>query len=118
MSDNEALVGAVAVTVVALAFVVRSILSYKGKFDAVAKFDHYLPFAVMAAKWVETQVPDNFGAGTDDPKTARAAHKLDMFLKKFMETVEKQTGDKPTEELKKEAMRWSVELAERMKGKK
>jgi len=114
MSNEQALMGAIAVIVVCLIFAVRSLLIYKGKLDLVGKFDHYKPFAIIAAKWVEKNVPDDYGKGQEDPKTARALHKLDVFLKKFIDMTEKATGVKPTEELKKEAMKWSAELAERV----
>jgi hypothetical protein len=60
-------------------------------------------------------VPDDYGANAEAPSIARAAHKLDLFLKKFAETVEKVDGTAPSDALKKEAMKWSVELAERVK---
>jgi hypothetical protein len=118
MTDAQAMMGAAAVIAVCLAFVVRAILAYKGKTELVGKFDHYKPFAVMAAKRVEKQVPDDFGKGAEDPAYAKAAHKLDLFLKKFVEVVEKVDGTSPNDDLKKEAMKWSVELARRVKDKK
>ena len=114
MSDPQALMGAIAVVVVCLTVIVRMILVYKGKMDLVGKFDKFKPYAIMAAKWVEAKVPDDYGANEEDSKTAKAAHKLDMFLKKFLELSEKFGGEKPTEELKEEAMKWSVELADRV----
>jgi len=114
MQDQVVLFGAISIALVALSFLIRTLLIWKGQNEIVNKFDHYLPFAIAAAKWVEATVPDDFGADAEDSATTRAVHKLDLFLKKFTETVQRFDGKEPSEELKKEAMRWSVELAERL----
>ena len=118
MSSEQILFGCLGVIVACAVLATRGLLAYFGRFKLVDKFDHYFPYAVMAAKWVERNVPDDFGAGADDPKLKNAAHKLDLFLKKCIELVETQTGEKPSETLKREAMKWSVALAERLGGGK
>lgn len=116
--DNTELVIALGSIIAACALIItRAVLAYYGKAKAVASFDQYKPFAIAAAKYVEEKVPDDYGAEAEDTATARAVHKLDLFLKKFSETVEKFDGKAPNEALKTEAMKWSVELAERLSGK-
>ena len=115
MSDVQSMMGAIAVIVVCSLFVIRAILVYKGNTKLFGKFDKYFPFAVIAAKWVEEKVPDDFGSNEEDKSVAKSVHKLDLFLKKFLELTEKHTGMPATEELKAEAMKWSAILADRMK---
>jgi len=112
--QDEILMGAVAVVAVCSVVVARAALRYFGRNDAAGKVDKYFPYAVMAAKWVEEQIPDTYGADEEDPKTAKAVHKLDLFLSRFAENVERFTGDKATDEMKAAAMAWSVELAKRL----
>lgn len=114
MGTEELVISAAAIIVFCVLLVAQSVLAYMGKIKAVQAFKKYKPYAVMAAKWVEETIPDEFGANEEDSKTARAAHKVDMFTKKFLENVEKYTGDKTTKALQAEAMEWSVELAERL----
>lgn len=114
MNTEQIIAGAVAVVVVCAIIITRAILVRLGKGDAVANMDKYLPYAVMAAKYVEEKIPDNYGAGAEDPTTAKAAHKLDLFLRKFSENVEKFTGDKATEEMIDAAKGWAATLAERV----
>jgi len=114
VETTELVTALVAIIGACIMIVTRALLAYLGKSEAVKKFDHYKPFAIAAAKWVEEKVPDDYGADAEDTATARAVHKLDMFLAKFNETVVKFDGKEPSEELKREAMKWSVELAERL----
>jgi hypothetical protein len=114
----ELVVGLAAVIVVCGTFVLRALLA-RYKPDAYTKYEKYYPYAIMAAKWVEKQVPDAYGADLEDSGTAKAAHKLDLFIKKFLENAEKLGGAKPNDAaLKAEAMRWSVELANQLNAKK
>jgi len=118
LSNGTILYAAIGVTVACMLFVTRTILSHFGKDKLIKSFDKYKPYAIMASKWVEKNIPDNYGAESGDPTTARAIHKLDTFLKKFTEIVRITEGIDPTDALKNEAMNWSVELAERMNMKK
>jgi len=114
MDKNEIMMYAIGVVVACALYVARVVLAYYKVEGAVRAFDKYKPFAVMAAKWVESQVPNDYGVNTSDPSTARALHKLDLFLQKFNEIVKIQEGAEPSKLLQHEAMNWSVELAERM----
>ena len=80
----------------------------------LAGFNKVEAYATLAAKWVEEKIPDDYGKDDEAPKYAKAAHKLDQFLKKFMETYEKFEGKKPTEAMIDEAKSLSVDLAERV----
>lgn len=118
MEDSDMLWTLVAVIFGAVLYVARSIALHYGSAVLQERMAKYLPYAMMAAKWVEEKVPDDYGAGTDDPKTAKALHKLDLFLKKFNEIVTAAEGKAPNEALKAEAMKWSTELAARLSAKK
>jgi len=114
MDNAELMAYAIAAVAVCMVIITKAVLSYMGKQKAVDKINKYFPYAVMAAKYVEKNVPDDYGTNDEDSTTAKAAHKLDLFLKKFVENVEKFTGAKANDELKAAAAKWSVELAEKV----
>ena len=116
MSDTEALYGAIAVIVACVVYIVRFILTVK-KPDAVAAFDKYKAYAVMAAKYVEAKVDDDYGTAGDATGVAKALHKLDVYLKKFNELVKDNENEIPSAELIDMAKVWSVELANRVTNK-
>jgi len=114
MEDVQAFWGAVGVAVACGLFIGRYVLAYFDRKSMVKAYDAYRPYAIMAARWVENQVPDDYGTDENDSSIAKATHKLDMFLKKFSQIVAVQEGEAVDENLRREAMAWSVELAERM----
>ena len=59
------------------------------KKDKMAKI---MPIVIAAFNWVEKKIPDNA-----DSNSEKWVDKLDLFLKKFIEEYEKQTGSKPSE---------------------
>ena len=118
MTNEQIVMYAAAVILVCVLYVARKLLVHFGKVSLASQYDQYLPYAITAAKWVEETVPDDFGAGADDPKVEKMAHKLDLFLKKFAEIYAKVEKKDPGPELIAEAKAWSVELAERMNAEK
>ena len=117
MDKYEIIVGAAAVICACAVYVARAVLVYLGKMSLVGKFDSYKPYAVMAAHWVEKQIPDDYGAGESDPKIAKGLHKFDMYLKKFSELVTVMEGENPNPALIEEAKKWSAELAKQAESK-
>jgi len=117
MSDAQALYGAIAVISACVVFIARAIIAAKSGAEVVAKFDKYKVYALLAAKWVEAQVPDDYGTEEDASKVAKGVHKLDMYLKKFTELVGEKENTMPTGELIDMAKAWSIELSDRV-GKK
>lgn len=114
MSDAQALYGAIAVISACVVFIARAVIAAKKGVEAVEKFDEYKPYALLAAKWVENRVPDDYGVAEDATKVAKGLHKLDLYLKKFTEIVRDNVDVAPTKELVDRARAWSVELAERV----
>lgn len=114
LDDPMTLYALIGLVVACLLWVARSVLIYFNKAD---KFLKYYPFAVMAAKWVENNIPDEYGSHDADPVYAKAAHKLDVFLRKFVEYVKIFEGEKANQKLIDKAKEWSVKLADRV-GKK
>lgn len=113
--ETEIMYGALGTIVACVIYVSKVILSYLKKDGIVKGYETYKPYAIMASKWAEKQVPDDYGADSEDPATARAIHKLDVFLKKFNDVVTIQDGVEPSQGLKDEALKWSVELAKQIK---
>lgn len=114
INDVEALMGAVATIAAALLYLARVLVRRFASEEKARKFQKYMPYAMMAAKKVEELTPDDFGTGPDAGRIARGAHKLDLFLREFENAVRVYEGEDPSQDLKEEAMRWSVELAERV----
>ena len=114
MTDVQAFYGAIALVVLAIVYIIRVVLEYKGKFEDAKNLEKYKTYAVMAAKKVEGLIPDDYGAGSSDPTVAKAAHKLDLFLKYFSDNVKTFEGENVTEKLIDKAKEWSVELADRV----
>jgi hypothetical protein len=81
----------------------------------VAAFDKYKAYAVIASKFVEAKIPDDYGTTSDATGTEKSLHKLDLYLQKFVELVKENENALPTEQLIDMAKAWSVELAERLK---
>ena len=114
MSDDQTLYGAIAVVVACVVYLTRFILTLK-KPESVAAFDKYKAYAVIAAKYVEAKIDDDYGTAEDATGTAKSLHKLDLYLKKFTELVKENENALPTAQLIDMAKAWSVELAERLK---
>ena len=113
MSDDQALYGAAAVIVACIVYIVRFILVLK-KPDAVGSFDKYKAYAIIAAKYVEAKIADDYGTKEDATGTAKSLHKLDTYLKKFTQLVQEGENTVPNADLLDMAKVWSVELAERL----
>ncbi len=114
MSDDQTMYGTVAVIVACVVYLVRFILTLRNPAGVVV-FDKYKAYAVMAAKYVEYKIDDDYGTAEDAPSTAKSLHKLDMYLKKFTELVKENENAIPSAQLIDMAKVWSVELAERLK---
>jgi len=114
VTDAQALYGAIAVISACAIFIARAILAAKKGAEIVAEFDKYKAYAVIAAKYVEEKIADDYGTGEDDSKVAKSLHKLDIYLKKFVELVKEKENTLPTKELIDRAKAWSVELADRV----
>lgn len=95
-------------------FITLTILA-KYKPSIEVKFLEYMRPAMLAFKWVEANVSDEYGANEDDPKFAKAIHKGDLFLKKFTEFCDILEKPKPTTELIAHAEALAVKLAEKQK---
>lgn len=76
------------------------------------EFKKYYPYAMAAFSWVEKNVPNDYGANDSDPAFAKAAHKMDLFCKKFVEISVKFEGTEPSDKLITEAKRLAAALAE------
>lgn len=117
METSHIIVGASAVITACVLYVARAVLVYLGKSSIVGKYDAYKPYAVMAANWVEGQIPDDYGTGEADSKIAKGLHKLDQYLKKFADLVKIMEGNDPNPELIEEAKKWATELAKQAESK-
>lgn len=111
MSDDQTLYGAIAVVTACVVYIVRFVLNLKKGAEAVASFDKYKAYAVIAAKYVEAKIDDDYGTAEDATGTAKSLHKLDLYLKKFADLVKENENTLPTAELIDLAKAWSVELA-------
>ena len=111
------IISAAAVIVVCIMIVVVAVLKRLGKYDIVKKIEGYQGIALKIFERVEKAVPDDYGTGEDDPAVAKAAHKLDLFVKNFVNYYEAATGDKANEALKAEVKVWALHWAEARKEK-
>lgn len=117
--DHTTLVPSLLATIVAVFAYLAYVLTRAFASAKTAQgYLQYLPYAVMAAKYVERIIPDDFGTAESDPPTARAAHKLDLFLAKFCEILRDERGVIATDELKALAATWSVQLAQQVQERK
>jgi len=107
----EIIVSAVAVVAVCAIIVTIAVLRRFGKYDIIKKIEGYQGIALKMFESIEKAVPDTYGANTDDPAIAKAAHKLDLFVKKFTDFYKATTGEKPNEVLKSEIKAWAQEWA-------
>ncbi|MCK5020228.1 MAG: hypothetical protein KAS32_24530 [Candidatus Peribacteraceae bacterium] len=112
--DTNVLYGVIAVIVFCVSYVALQVVGYFKGQKTIAKLQRFKPYAVSAAKWVEKQVPDDYGKGKDSPQYAKAAHKLDLFLREFNALITRAEGVPMNQILKEEAIKWSVELADRL----
>jgi len=112
MTDAQALYGAIAVISACVVFIVRAVLAAK-KPELVGEFDKYKAYALIAAKFVEDKIDDNYGTEDEASKVASSLHKLDMYLKKFTEIVKAEENALPSDKLIDMAKGWSVELSDR-----
>ena len=114
MDNIEIICYAAATVTGCVLYITYKLMGYFGKTKLVESFDKYKPYAIIASKWTEKNVPDTFGADAKDPAIARSVHKLDVFLKKFNEIVSIHESENPNEKLIEEARKWSIELAEKL----
>lgn len=115
--DTNTFYGALVIALIAIYKIIRSLLVWKGKAKSLESLEKYKPFALSAMKWVEKKVPADYGTDTEDSATAKTVRKLKLFVEKFTETVAKFDGKEPSEALKAEAMKWTVELNDRLTKK-
>ncbi len=114
MNGTELIYGAIAATAFALGVISRVIIAWRSGAVAAEKFDTYKSYAIIAAKWVERIVPDDYGASAEDSTTTKSLHKLDLFLRKYTELLAKCEGVSVNDALRSEAVRWSATLAGRV----
>jgi hypothetical protein len=88
------------------------------KVASVEKYAEYKPYALMAAKQVESWIDDEIGADKDAGTAAKSLRKLDEYLKIFNAIAIASDSADPTAEVIALAKAWSVELAEELNYKK
>jgi hypothetical protein len=118
MSDDQTLYGAIAVVTACIVFIVRAVLAAKSGVEAVAVFDKYKSYALLAAKWTEATIPDTIGSDADAGGVKKSLAKLDVYLKKFTELVKENENTLPNTDLINMAKAWSVELAAQVEAGK
>lgn len=114
MEGSELFYGALCAATFAGVVLLRFVIGRLWGASAAARFAALLPYAIMAAKWVERAVPDDYGNNAEDPWTVKSLHKLDLFLKKFTELCEKMESIPIDDALRSEAVKWTATLAGRL----
>ena len=88
------------------------------KVASVEKYAEYKPYALIAAKRVESWIDDEIGSDKDAGTVAKSLRKLDEYLKIFNAIVVASDSANPTAEVMALAKAWSVELAEELNFKR